>query len=60
MSNMLINSDKFDLGDRDDFLRYKLEKVLYKIPRNERVQLFTHCRTMIAEQREARIAAEAV
>ena len=59
MSNMLINADRFDLGDQDDYLRYRMERVLYKIPREERMALFAHCRNMINQHREERMAKEA-
>ena len=45
--------DKFpECGDQDEFLHYKLNRVLNCVPREEKMELFRQCHQMIAERKQ--------
>ena len=53
VSNCVVNYDKFpECGDQDDFLHYKLNRILNCVPREERMELFQQCHKMIAERKQ--------
>ena len=52
ISNCVVNYDKFpECGDQDDFLHYKLNRVLNCVPREEKMELFKQCHQMIADRK---------
>ena len=53
ISNCVVNYDKFpECGDQDEFLHYKLNRVLNCVPREEKMVLFQQCHQMIAERKQ--------
>ena len=39
-------------GDQDEFLHYKLNRILNCVPREEKMELFRQCHQMIAERKQ--------
>ena len=39
-------------GDADEFLHYKLNRILNTVPREEKMELFKQCHQMIAERKQ--------
>ena len=53
ISNCVVNYDKFpECGDQDEFLHYKLNRILNFVPREEKMELFKQCHQMIAERKQ--------
>ena len=53
ISNCVVNYDKFpENGDADEFLHYKLNRILNTVPREEKMELFRQCHQMIAERKQ--------
>ena len=53
ISNCVVNYDKFpECGDQDEFLHYKLNRILNYVPREEKMELFRQCHQMIAERKQ--------
>jgi len=53
ISNCVVNFDKFpECGDQDEFLHYKLNRILNYVPREEKMELFRQCHQMIAERKQ--------
>ena len=38
-------------GDQDDFLHYKLNRILNCVPRGEKMEMFKQCHQMIADRK---------
>ena len=60
ISNCVVNFDKFpECVEEDEFLHYKLNRVLNSVPRDEKMELFRQCHQMIAERKQFMIDKEA-
>ena len=53
ISNCVVNYDKFpENGEQDEFLHYKLNRILNFVPREEKLEMFQVCHQLIAERKQ--------
>ena len=52
ISNCVVNYDKFpECNSQDEFLHYRLNRILNGVPREEKMEMFRQCHQMIAERK---------